>query len=421
MSVFLRRWLTICFLNLLLVACLGVLMRYKIAFSLPFIDQKFVLNSHSHFAFAGWITQTLMVLLVHNLALANGNHIYTKYRPVLYGNLVTAYGMLVFFIFQGYSTVSIIFSTLSLVASYVFAIFYWRDLNRLQDQKASHYWIKAALVFNAISSLGAYSLGYMMANRIGHQNWYLASIYFFLHFQYNGWFFFAGLGLLLSKWENIGRSSVAFKQAFWLFFLACIPAYLLSALWLPFPFIVYWILILAVIAQLAGWIILLSAFNKIKSYTKANLSSYGRTLLILSAIAFSIKLLLQSGSVHPALSQLSYSFRPIIIGYLHLVLLAVTSIFLIGYVVGLKMIFTNRIFLWGSFIFVAGIIINELLLMAQGITAMDYYPFPHMDRLLFAAAIILLAGTLLMFIGKIAGKREEKTLDDQGAVANGNE
>ena len=44
-----QKWLRIAFLNLLIVALLGGLMRYKIAYSLPFIDQRNFMNAHSHF------------------------------------------------------------------------------------------------------------------------------------------------------------------------------------------------------------------------------------------------------------------------------------------------------------------------------------------------------------------------------------
>src|SRR3954471_9521063 len=156
MNNFLRKWLTVSFFNLLLVAALGLLMRYKIAFSLPFIQQKFALHSHSHFAFAGWITQTLMVLLVHNLYLLQGEAILKRYRWLLYANMITAYGMLVSFIFQGYAFFSISFSTLSLFVSYFFAVYYWKDLNRVKEKMVSHWWLKAALFFSVISSAGAY-------------------------------------------------------------------------------------------------------------------------------------------------------------------------------------------------------------------------------------------------------------------------
>ena len=58
-------WLKISLLNLLIVAILGLLMRYKIGFEFPFLDQKHLQHSHSHFAFSGWISHTLMVLMVY--------------------------------------------------------------------------------------------------------------------------------------------------------------------------------------------------------------------------------------------------------------------------------------------------------------------------------------------------------------------
>jgi hypothetical protein len=401
MSHFLRKWLTISFLNLLLVAILGVILRYKIAFYLPFIQQKNVLNGHSHFAFAGWITQTLMVLLIQYIGSKSPERSIKKYRWLLYANLISAYGMLVCFIIQGYALFSITFSTLSIATSYFFAVQYWKDLDRMAERKPSHLWLKASLVFSVLSSFGAFGLTYLMVNKINHANLYLAAIYFFLHFQYNGWFLFAGMGLLVSKIETVNTNYYRLRTAFILFCGACIPAYLLSVLWLPFSRIIYWIIIAAVVAQLIGWIILLRVLLEIKPAIKQKFSKPGRTLLLLAAIAFSIKLLLQSGSVHPALSQLSYGFRPIIIGYLHLVLLAVTSIFIIGFIVSFEFIPVTKLLLKGIYIFVAGIIINELLLMIEGTAALTYNSIPHIDHLLFLTAIILLSGAVIIFISML--------------------
>ena len=401
MNNFLRRWIAVSFFNLLLVATLGVLMRYKIEFSLPFVQQKFILHSHSHFAFSGWVTQTLMVLLVHHLSTKNGGEVLQKYRWLLYANLITAYGMLVSFILQGYGFFSISFSTLSIVVSYFFALVYWRSLNLIKEKTVSNLWFKAALVFSVLSSAGAFSLAYMMANKITHQNWYLAAIYFFLHFQYNGWFLFAGMGLLAAKFEKINGAVKNLKTAFLLFCFACVPAYFLSALWLPLPLIIYVVIVAAVIAQLAGWVIMIKVFVRNKAFIDLYFTKNGKMLLLLCAIAFSIKLLLQSGSVIPALSQLSYGFRPIIIGYLHLVLLAVTSIFLIGYIVSFQLINVTKKLLAGISIFVTGIIVNELLLMTQGVAALTYNSIPFMNILLLIAAVILFTGSFFMLISQV--------------------
>lgn len=402
---FLRRWLTVSFFNLLLVAFIGVILRYKIAFYLPWVQQKFLLHSHSHFAFAGWVTQTFMVLFVHYLGLQSGGAVYKRYRWLLYANLIAAYGMLVSFILQGYALFSVSFSTLSIFVSYIFAACFWKDLNKIKERKVSHLWFKAALVFSVISSIGAFGLAYMMANKIASQNWYLAAIYFFLHFQYNGWFFFAGMGLLVTKLEVIGEAAKNLTLAFLLFCLACLPAYFLSVLWLPIPMIVYSLIVAAVIAQLAGWLVMLKIFITNKLFISQQFSKQGRLLLLLSAIAFSIKLVLQSGSLHPALSQLSYGFRPIIIGYLHLVLLAVTSIFILGYIVSFYLIPLTKKLMTGIFIFVAGIIINEVLLMVQGVAALNYNSIPHINILLLTAAIILLSGISILFISSYKASR----------------
>jgi hypothetical protein len=52
-------WLQFSVINLLIVALLGVLMRYKIGFAFPHFNQKYLQESHSHFAFIGWISHTL--------------------------------------------------------------------------------------------------------------------------------------------------------------------------------------------------------------------------------------------------------------------------------------------------------------------------------------------------------------------------
>ncbi len=395
MGCSLRRWLRISFLNLLIVGFIGVVLRYKIAFYLPFIDQKHLLHGHSHFAFAGWITQVLMVSLIQYLNQFKGETVFKKYRWLLYGNLVTAYGMLIAFPLQGYGLWSISFSALSIVNSYFFAILYWKDLNTIANKSTSHLWYKAALFFYVISSLGAFSLSYMMANKIMHQNWYLAAEYYFLHFQYNGWFFFAAMGLLVSRFEKIISATKQLKIIFWLFFLAGIPAYFLSALWMPIPTIVYCMVIASAVAQLAGWAMFIRLIIKNKETIKSDLPINGQRLLLLSAIALTIKLLLQLGSTHPAISQLAFGFRPIVIAYLHLVLLGVITIFIFGYTISMNLLHAGKYYMTGIWIFVSGIIINEILLMLQGVSGLSYIIIPLMNELLFGAAIIMFSGLLI--------------------------
>jgi len=404
MSSPLRSWLRISFFNLLLIAFLGVILRYKIAFSLPFIDQRNLQHGHSHFAFAGWLTQVLMILLVQYLSQYQGEAIYKRYRWLLYGNLITAYGMLIFFPIQGYGLGSISFSTLSIIVSYFFAVRYWKDLNSLQQKNISHLWYKAGLLFCVISSLGPFFLAYIMASKLMHQSWYLAAVYYFLHFQYNGWFFFASMGLFVSRLEKIIPFTKNLKLIFSLFFLACIPAYFLSALWMPIPMLIYWLVIASAIAQIVGWGMLVKLILKNKAILKASFTKIAGRLLLLSAIALTIKLTLQLGSTHPELSQLAFGFRPIVIGYLHLVLLGVISIFILGYTISLNVLNARRYFRIGVWVFFSGILINEILLMLQGVTGLSYVIVPYINELLFVAAIIMFSG-ILIFNCSLIGRK----------------
>jgi hypothetical protein len=397
-KIAIQKWISIAFINLLIVASLGVIMRYKIAYYLPFIEQKNFLHAHSHFAFSGWVTQILMVLMwafLYNYLPADTLR---KYKWLLIANLACAYGMLASFIWAGYGIISISFSTLSILVSWLFAGIFWIDLNKIKIKIISAHWFKAALLFSVFSSFGAFFLSYMMTNKLQHPTWFLASTYYFLHFQYNGWFLFACMGLFS---EQI-KSGITFslqKKVFWLFALACIPAYFLSALWLPIPIWVYILVVLAAVAELIGWIFLLKAIIFNKPGLFENVSGQTTWLYILPAIALSIKLLLQLGSTIPFLSKLAFGFRPVVIGYLHLMFLGVISLFIIGFCKMNQFIITNRAGNTGIIIFVSGIILNEIFLMIQGLSYMNYVIVPWINELLLGAAICMACGVWLFYLG----------------------
>ncbi|GAB2829751.1 hypothetical protein [Ferruginibacter profundus] len=399
MPLYVQRRIKIALFNLFIVASIGVVLRYKIAFSLPFIDQKHLLHGHSHFAFAGWISQAIMILLVAYLATQIDETIYKRYRWLLYANLFTAYGMLITFPIEGYGLYSIIFSTLSIFVTYFFAVYYWRDLNQLKTKTTAQHWLKAAVFFNALSSLGAFALAAMMVAKIVHQNWYLAAEYFYLHFQYNGWFFFACMGLLTAK-LSAHADPLILKRIFLLFVTAVVPAYFLSALWMNIPVWVYILVIIAAFAQVIAWLYTLSVIKKQLLILKNSMPLVAKWLLVFSGIALTIKLLLQLGSTIPSLSNLAFGFRPIVIGYLHLVLLGVITLFLIGYMLAYNAITINKKTIAGVIIFTSGIIVNEIFLMTQGVAALTYTNIPFINEALLIAALIMFTGLLLLLVSQ---------------------
>src|SRR5690242_7083506 len=268
----LRNWISVSFFNLMLVAILGCTLRYKIAFSLPFINQKYLLNAHSHFAFSGWITQVLMAILVKYLSDKTGKNYFGKFRWIFWANIISAYGMLVTFPFQGYWAGSIFFSTTAVFAGVIFAVNYWKCLKDISASPVKPF-LKAVPIFNVLSYIGPFVLAYIMITKKPYTELFMAAIYFFLHFQYNGWFLFTCMGFFSEALLKYGVEPGKIKTVFSLFAAACVPAYLLSALWIPVPFWVYILVIVAAFAQLIGWGIMVQSARSKLIAMKAGVSS----------------------------------------------------------------------------------------------------------------------------------------------------
>ncbi len=384
-------WIKISLFSLLIVAFLGVLMRYKIAFELPFLAQKNIQHAHSHFAFAGWVTQLLMVLMVRYLANYTFESKISKYNTLFWVNIIGAYIILISFIIQGYGFVSILFSTISIFVFVWFAIWFYNDANEIPSHSLGKKWFLVSLFFGVFSSIGTFALAYMMATKNVPQDLYLSSIYFYLHFQYNGWFWFACTGLFVSLLQPNLKNTHENDTVFQLFAWSCIPAYLLSVLWLKLPVWVYALTVISAIVQVIAWFKLIQLSLP---FFKSNprISAFLKILFKGIAFCVTLKLLLQLGSVFPAVSKLAFGFRPIVIAYLHLVLLAIISGFLLAYLYTNELVHRSTKTMVFLVIFVFGIFLNELLLALQGIFSLEYLLIPYANEMLFIVALILLIG-----------------------------
>src|SRR5690606_6227334 len=277
----LKKWMYLVFINLLIVALLGVLLRYKITFSLPFFNQKYLQHGHSHFALTGWITQALMVLISYTVSKEINLTHFKKHQWILIANLIASVGMLISFPIQGYGSVSIAFSSLSILVSYIYALRVWRDVNCISIVKPGYKWFKAALLFLVLSSVGIFFMVYLMITKNINPNFHLAAVYMFLHFQYNGWFVFSCLGLIVNKIYDKGLEVKGLTTFFWINAIACVPAYYLSAPWLPIPKFVFVIVVLAAIFQLLSWLWIAFGMRKMASSLFSKIPSIAKWLFSL--------------------------------------------------------------------------------------------------------------------------------------------
>lgn len=391
-------WVRLSLLNFLMVAVMGVLMRYKICFEFPILDQKHMQLAHSHFAFTGWVTQTLMVFMIRYL-----QQQITHFRTGLYLNLLRlntliAYCTLFSFALGGYNTLSIVFLGITILIGLVFTIVFIRDTKEIKDTSVS--WFRAGLFFMTLSTFGTASLAYMMANKHIDQHTYLASIYWYLHFQYNGWFFFACIGLLLNRLKEYLPNTMALKGIFYLFFAGCIISYVLSVLWLNLS--IGWIILAAIGAAMQGWAwiqFLIMVKKPIFSITEEK-PLLLRFIFYILAVAITVKFLLQLGSTIPVVSTLAFGYRPVIIAYLHLILLSIISVSLLLFIWLAGFLSFNRFTLWGMGIVFLLIYLNQIVLGVQGIASFANYVLPNTNEILLFIAVFIVAA-IVWVISKV--------------------
>jgi hypothetical protein len=398
-----RRWAVWCLLNFVLVSILGILLRLKIAFPLPGIDYKFLLHAHSHFAFSGWISTALFTTLLYVL-FRSGFPIRKLYTYQFWLAQTGSYGMLLSFPFEGYGPVSIFFSMLSLVFSWWFCWQYGRDVGKSGLPSSIKRWIRAALFFFVLSGAGPLLLAYIMSHKMVAPNLYYNSVYLFLHFQYNGWFSFGVLALFFftAFFYKLPLDEKKGSLFFGLMVTACIPAYCLSLLWMDPP---PWVFVIAAVAaglQVTALVFFLLLLKDSWAHWSRLLPYQIKLFWGLCLLAFVIKLVLQALSVIPFLGRFAFGLRPVIIGYLHLVTLGFLSFYLVGYFIHEKLLRTGTSGWkkgWGTFL--AGVLLNEALLLIQALWAIEDSSLAFVPYLLIGAATIMFGGLATMFIDQL--------------------
>ncbi len=391
------RWTRLALVNLTVLAAVGLLLRYKIVFPLPFIDQKNLLHAHSHFAFAGWASTAVYAAFLHVMQLNEGQA--RKFERLLWIQQISSYGMLLSFPFLGYAPLSITFSTLSILVSYVFGWKSWQHLAVVEPCVGRH-WFRTAIVCNALASAGTFALAWMMATKNLHQDWYFGSVYFYLHFQYNGWFLFAVLGLFFYSLRRQATANTRFKTEInlWLLLtLALVPSLFLSWMWMRIPDWMYLSGVLSSVMQLCALLLFLLILKATPNQIFGKLPVSVKWLGGFSLLAFTLKILFQALSSIPFLNHYAFGLRPIVIGFLHLVLLGFITLFLISWFLYQGFItLDSRQQKTGIWIFFCGILLNELILFLQGLAAIFAETIPAAGYLLVFAAASMFIGLVLL-------------------------
>ena len=371
--------------NFLLAALLGTVLRFHVYRPIPHFNFLNWLQVHSHLMFLGWVTLALFIFIFRKLDVA-------RYNSLIISTIIVfelaSLAMLISFPTGGYGVLSVVMLSITMVAGFIFLWIIMKTTGHLQN--AGWRFIGSGLIFMVVSSAGPLALGPISAMGLKDTLWYNYAIYFYLHFQYNGWFFMAITGLIIlgsGAWEVKNRPGIMGSARY--LNLAIVLTFFLSVLGYGNTL---WFNVMGG----AGAILQLVIITRfIKSY----LEFYNRPVdtdpgpagifLRIAILSLYLKLVLQVFSAFPFMTEFIEGTRAVIISYLHLVLIGFVSLSLLNFYLiepakrkNISVVRTH------SYIFLAGFFLNEFVLLIT-VTGGIAIIIP---QLLVTASVIMVIG-----------------------------
>ena len=384
----------------ILSALYGLLMRWNFAFPTKFIPYQNLLQSHSHVAFLGWGYLSVIGAIIYYFVLDNHkkNKVYKATLTILF---VVIPLMLISFPLGGYKVFSIVLLAVFGLTSYVLS---FRILKDLQGNNTSAKLIRFGIYYYLLSSLATWFLAFVIVTQ-GKTDLYYNTVYFYLHFLYNGFFVFALFGLLFKILENqqLVISEKLKQHFFWYLNLACIPAYALSVLWSTDDLLFNAVGFVASVLQFISLVFLIKIM--LQAFSQINWSFTSKLLLKFALISYTLKILSQILSAFPYFVEKSLALKPFfIIGYLHLFTLGFLSVFLFLIVSQLGKINlekpTSKV---GLIFFLSGIFITESLLFLQGFLFMlQVDAIKNYNFFLLIFSFLMVIGLLVIYINQFS-------------------
>ncbi|MEC1695517.1 hypothetical protein [Schinkia azotoformans] len=400
------------FLFFFLTALSGVWMRFFFIKQNEIIPYTHILHGHSHLAMLGWAFIGAFVIFLSIF----WKKVKQKKQAIsiLFSLCIVSLLMFIAFLYQGYNVLSIIFATLHIFIEYWAAVFIYKILKKETDiPKSGKLFINSALLTLVISSIGPYMLGLTAATGLKDTYYFDMAMYFYLHFQYNGWLtlFLIGLFIIIIHMKKIPIEGSTLKLGFWIYFLSLFPGYFLSILFINLGSIIPTLAIIGSIGQWIGILFILAAFKKIWGDLSQYYSKLTMNCLWITLILLFIKSTAELGLISPALADLVYNTRSIVIGYLHLTLLGFVSIFIITQYFMVNLIDSKaKISSNGFIIFITGFALNELLLFSQGLSEwLKLVGIPFFTEGLFVASGLLLIGVITLWLSFGTRKQHHMT------------
>jgi len=394
-------WFRIALLNFFVAGLVGLTLRFAFVVELPWPDFMNGMHAHSHVAMLGWLYMAIYALFIE-LFLPESVKNSKKYTWLFWASEITIIGIFITMITKGYHVSSIAFLSAHVVLSYVFLVNFLKDLRHTKGAEVSKRFASTALWFMALSTLALWAMGPLMTMSMAGSAFYYATVQFFLHFQFNGWFIFAGLAIFFRVLGQQGMSldRKALDQFYYLLVISCLLTYVLAVTWsTPIP-LLFWINSLGVILQAGALFVFARMILRAYQSAQKLLSPAGRRLFGVAMISFALKIIMQAMVVVPYFATVSYTVRNFVIGFIHLILIGMLTHMVLGAAVNTGIINPeSKRAKAGFLVLLTGFLLTEVLLFLQGTmfwAALGFIPYYY--ELLFAASVLLPVAVLLILI-----------------------
>ncbi len=388
--IFFIKWMLWALIFFLIAALFGLMMRYFFVNEVPFFKFKNLLHAHSHLALLGWGYMLVTGFLVYIWV---KNPLENKVFPRLLGWTIFAVaGMGISFPSQGYGLVSITFSTLHILVSYVFAFFFLKAL-RKHPPTAANRLVRFAVIWMLVSTIGLWAVG-PIGQILGKLHpIYFMSIQWFLHFQFNGWFTYAVLGLTIYYLNTkVTPITMSRKQEIFLH-LALLLTYAQSVTWSTPSSYLFYLNSAGVILQAGVFFsILFPVFRALHHWLKKE-PHWTNHLIRLGLASLVVKVIIQLAVAIPAVAIISYTIRGFVIGFIHLIMLGFITLTSVGLLTKAGSNFSGNHSRIGWYMVLAGFLGSELLLFGQGtLLWLELGFLPHYYLLLVITSLPILLG-----------------------------
>jgi hypothetical protein len=188
-----------------------------------------------------------------------------------------------------------------------------------------------------------------------------------LHFQFNGWFWFAAMAIGARWVERNGYTFALDPLTLGLWVASAVLTYALAIAWSePLP-AVFATVSVGVGMQVWAAIRTLRILRTLGEQARERFPIWGRILIGVALVSMAMKVLVQAAVAVPQVAVMAFTVRHYVMGFIHMNTLGTMTCLLLAYAVmhgwcDLR----SRTLRFGLGLIASGIVLSELMLFAQG-------------------------------------------------------